>query len=52
MPWFKNTETGLVWEVTGEDTVKRCENDSNYEEVAAPNEKPKRTKSAKVSDES
>ncbi|MBD8006544.1 hypothetical protein [Bacillus norwichensis] len=31
--FFKNKTTGLVWEVTHPDHIKRCQNDNNYEEV-------------------
>jgi hypothetical protein len=31
--YFKNLQTGVVWEVTDTDHVKRCQNDKNYEEV-------------------
>ncbi|MCI1590378.1 hypothetical protein [Heyndrickxia oleronia] len=31
--FFKNKSTGLVWEVEHPDHIKRCKNDSNYEEV-------------------
>jgi hypothetical protein len=31
--FFKNKDTGLVWEVIDEDHIKRCKNDSSYEEV-------------------
>ncbi|MGG3925682.1 hypothetical protein ABET51_06745 [Metabacillus fastidiosus] len=30
---FKNLTSGLIWEVTDPDHIKRCTNDSNYEEV-------------------
>ncbi|WP_186320637.1 hypothetical protein [Fictibacillus phosphorivorans] len=34
--FFKNKETGLIWEVTDVDHIKRCNADSNYEEVPEP----------------
>lgn len=30
---FKNKNTGLTWEVTHPDHIKRCKKDDNYEEV-------------------
>lgn len=54
--WFKNKETGFVWDVVDETHINRCKNDPNYEQVSKPNkktsseqeqdqdEKPKQTK--------
>lgn len=45
--FFKNKTTGLIWEVTQPDHIKRCQNDDNYEEVKAVKkeaDKPKPTK--------
>jgi hypothetical protein len=42
--FFKNKETGLIWEVTHGDHIKRCTKDPNYEEVS----KPKEEKSSKI----
>lgn len=36
--WFLNKQTGLKWEVTDLDSIARCQNDENYEEVEAPKE--------------
>jgi hypothetical protein len=41
--FFKNKETGLIWEVTHVDHIKRCKADSNYEEVAEPKKSNKET---------
>lgn len=51
--FFKNKETGLVWEVVDEDHIKRCQNDPNYEEVeeqkqeATPKSTPKKSPTKK-----
>ncbi|MES5957576.1 hypothetical protein QCI42_30225 [Bacillus fungorum] len=53
MPWFLNTSTRVVWEVTDVDHVKRCKNDPIYEEVDEPKQeavKKKRQTPAKTSD--
>lgn len=31
--FFRNKETGVTWEVTHPDHIKRCTNDASYEEV-------------------
>lgn len=36
--FFLNKSTGLIHEVTHEDHIKRCLNDSNYEEVKSEKE--------------
>jgi hypothetical protein len=41
--FFKNKETGLIWEVTHEAHIKRCMKDPNYEEAV----EPKKDKSSK-----
>ena len=46
---FKNKETGLVWEVTHPDHIKRCEKDDNYEEVK-PSKKQKQAPKKDVSE--
>jgi hypothetical protein len=38
--FFKNKSTGLVWEVSHPDHIKRCLKDENYQEVKL--EKPKK----------
>ncbi|MDA2732938.1 hypothetical protein PDR34_24605 [Bacillus cereus] len=53
MPWFLNTNTGVTWEVTDADHVKRCKNDPIYEEVDEPKQevvKKKRQPPAKPSE--
>lgn len=44
--FFKNKETGLVWEVVHPDHIKRCQNDDKYEVVKEV--KPKVEKSKEV----
>ncbi|MDQ1003970.1 hypothetical protein QFZ28_004370 [Neobacillus niacini] len=46
--FFKNKETGLVWEVVDEDHIKRCQNDPSYEEVKTEVEQPKKQSVSKV----
>jgi hypothetical protein len=44
--FFKNKNTGLVWEVVHPDHIKRCKNDPNYELVESKDQqdkKPQRT---------
>jgi hypothetical protein len=31
--WFKNKETGIQWDVTDEELIKRLEKNANYEIV-------------------
>lgn len=31
--WFKNRETGIQWDVTDEELIKRLESNDNYEKV-------------------
>jgi hypothetical protein len=31
--WFKNKETGIQWDVTDEELIKRLERNANYEIV-------------------
>lgn len=31
--WFKNKETGNVWEITSKDLIKRLKKDANYEVI-------------------
>ncbi|NHN29634.1 hypothetical protein [Paenibacillus agricola] len=31
--WFKNRETGIQWDVTDEELIKRLEKNANYEIV-------------------
>jgi hypothetical protein len=31
--WFKNKETGVQWDVTDEELIKRLEKNANYEKV-------------------
>jgi hypothetical protein len=31
--WFKNKETGIQWDVTDEELIKRLEKNANYEKV-------------------
>ncbi|MBP1935098.1 hypothetical protein [Ammoniphilus resinae] len=46
--FFLNKDTGLIWEVVDADSIKRCQNDSNYEEVEKPRvEQEEASKSAK-----
>ncbi|WP_180960261.1 hypothetical protein [Neobacillus cucumis] len=47
--FFKNLDSGLVWEVVDPDHIKRLKNHNNYEEVK-PNE-TKRSKKDKQSPE-
>jgi FtsZ-interacting cell division protein ZipA len=53
--FFKNKLTGLTWEIIDSDHIKRCQKDSNYEEVKvqpkkeepkkeSEKDKPKQTK--------
>ena len=47
MAWYLNKETGLKWEVTNEELVKRLSKDDNYELVEEKKDtaKPKNTSS-------
>lgn len=36
MPWIKNKVTGVVWEITREDTLRDLAKDPDYEEVEDP----------------
>ncbi|WP_407268952.1 hypothetical protein [Radiobacillus sp. PE A8.2] len=40
---FKNTETGVVWDITNDTHIKRCESDPNYEKVEEKKVTPKKT---------
>lgn len=47
--WFKNKQTGLVWEIEALDSIKRCQNDDTYEEVEAPIHQETEVKNKKTS---
>ncbi|MFS0776080.1 hypothetical protein ABC255_08750 [Neobacillus sp. 3P2-tot-E-2] len=47
--FFKNLQTGVEWEVTDPDHVKRCQNDKNYEEVKQEQPKKEQPKKGKQS---
>jgi hypothetical protein len=49
--FFKNKETGLVWEVVHPDHIKRCKNDENYEEVKVEKKKVEKSKEVKTSED-
>ena len=51
--FFKNKESGLVWEVNDADQINRCENDENYvlvepKKKEVKNEKPSSKKTKKA----
>ncbi|WP_425446669.1 hypothetical protein [Dethiothermospora halolimnae] len=47
MTWYLNKETGMKWEVTDEELIKRLSKDKNYEFIKTA--KKNSTKSKKTS---